>query len=241
MQSAYHIAKLDCCSGVRTAKTLQKSLRVLFLRRPTFVPVCCLVSQATAAPTQQVQKQQNTFRDLLKSFQFYKNTVNLRYLDQLHQLVVLLQKHPELTADVWKAEIVPTLIKLKDCGRLEVEHQARLALALLGYAPPCSGRGIRILSVDGGGTRWVWQALYFIYHFSHLLAPPPHFLLVSHCRTFYSPDSEKSSGNETNLLLSPSHPLLPTVHLAQSNSQHLLSSLLSRFAQSNSFSRSVSL
>ena len=193
MRSAYHIAKLDCCNGVRTAKNRQKSLRVLFFRRPTFVPVCCLVSQATAAPTQQVQKQQNTFQDLLKSFQFYKNTVNLRYLDKLHQLVVLLQKHPEVAADIWKAKIVPTLIELKDCGQLEVEHQARLALALLGYAPPCSSRGIRILSVDGGGTRWVWQALCY-YHFS-LIAP--------------------------HLLLSPSHLLPPLVRLEQSNSFEL--------------------
>ena len=161
MRSAHHIAKLDCCSGVRPSIAKK---RVLFLRRPAFVPACWFVSQATTAPTQQVQQQQNSCQELLKSSQFYKSTVNLRQLDKLHQLVVLLQKHPDVSADVWKSGIVPTLIELKDCGRLEVEHQARLALALLGYAPPCSGRGIRVLSVDGGGTRWAWQALRYSIH-----------------------------------------------------------------------------
>ena len=87
--------------------------------------------------------------------QFRKNTASLHQLDRLRQLVVLLQKHPEAAEDAWNIGVVPTLVELKDCGQLKVEHQARMALSLLGYAPPYSGRGIRILAVDGGGTRLV--------------------------------------------------------------------------------------
>lgn len=34
-----------------------------------------------------------------------------------------------------------------------VQAQARTVLALIGYHDPPGGQGIRILSIDGGGTR----------------------------------------------------------------------------------------
>lgn len=34
-----------------------------------------------------------------------------------------------------------------------VDHEARTALGLMGYAGPVSGRGLRILTIDGGGVR----------------------------------------------------------------------------------------
>lgn len=158
MWSLHHLAKLGRCNGtIRLSwvspQRLFSSLHLTsqFLSRS--------VSQMVEAPSQ--EQQQNLFenlQDLLKSSsQFRKSRVNLRHLDKLHQLVVLLQRHPEVSADVWRAGIIPLLMESKDCGQLEVEHQARLALTLLGYTPPCSGRGIRILSVDGGGTRWAWK------------------------------------------------------------------------------------
>ena len=158
MWSLHHLAKLGRCNGtIRLSwvspQRLFSSLHLTsqFLSRS--------VSQMVEAPSQ--EQQQNLFenlQDLLKSSsQLRKSRVNLRHLDKLHQVVLLLQRHPEVSADVWRAGIVPLLMESKDCGQLEVEHQARLALTLLGYTPPCSGRGIRILSVDGGGTRWAWK------------------------------------------------------------------------------------
>ena len=157
MRSLRHLAKLGRCSGA-----IRLSFRIWMLpQRPSFSLrltsqfISRSVSQMVEAPSQ--QQQQNlleNLQDLLKSSN--QSRVNLRHLDKSHQLVVLLQRHPEVSADVWKAGIIPLLMESKDCGQLEVEHQARLALTLLGYTPPCSGRGIRILSVDGGGTRWAW-------------------------------------------------------------------------------------
>lgn len=158
MWSLHHLAKLGRCNGtIRLSwvspQRLFSSLHLTsqFLSRS--------VSQMAEAPSQ--EQQQNLFenlQNLLKSSsQFRKSRVNLRHLDKLHQVVLLLQRHPEVSADVWRAGIIPLLMESKDCGQLEVEHQARLALTLLGYTPPCSGRGIRILSVDGGGTRWAWK------------------------------------------------------------------------------------
>lgn len=160
MRSLRHLAKLGRCSSA-----IGLSFKIWMLpQRPssslhlTSQFLSRSVSQMVEAPSQQQQRNLlENLQDLFKSSnQFGKTRVNLRHLDKLHQLVILLQRHPKVSADVWKAGIVPLLMVSKDCGQLEVEHQARLALTLLGYTPPCSGRGIRILSVDGGGTRWVW-------------------------------------------------------------------------------------
>ena len=78
---------------------------------------------------------------------------NLRHLEQLRRLVYSLHRHPGLAGEVWKVGLVPKLIEFSRCGVSDFERQARMALSLVGYAPPYSGRGLRILSVDGGGTR----------------------------------------------------------------------------------------
>lgn len=160
MRSLRHLAKLGRCSS---AIGLIFKIWMLPQRPPSSLRLTSQflsrsVSQMMEAPSQQQQRNLlENLQDLFKSSnQFGKTRVNLRHLDKLHQLVILLQRHPKVSADVWKAGIVPLLMVSKDCGQLEVEHQARLALTLLGYTPPCSDRGIRILSVDGGGTRWVW-------------------------------------------------------------------------------------
>ncbi len=84
---------------------------------------------------------------------FPSGSKNLRHLDQLGKFVVQLQKDPECAREVWDNGVVPTLVELSNCGQMEMEAQARMALSLLGYAPPYAGRGLRILSIDGGGTR----------------------------------------------------------------------------------------
>ncbi len=78
---------------------------------------------------------------------------NLRHLEQLRRLVFSLHRNPGLAGEVWKAGLVPKLVEFSRCGVSDFERQARMALSLVGYAPPYSGRGLRILSVDGGGTR----------------------------------------------------------------------------------------
>ena len=76
-------------------------------------------------------------------------------IDLLNQLTTTLQRSPTMAPlQTWeKVGVVPKLVELEECGVLEVEQQARLNLSLLGYPPRFSGRGLRILSIDGGGTR----------------------------------------------------------------------------------------
>lgn len=73
---------------------------------------------------------------------------------QLRLLVKHLRQDPTASAEAWKSPaLVPTLVEFKNSPEEEVRAQARMALALLGHAPSLSGRGIRILSLDGGGSR----------------------------------------------------------------------------------------
>lgn len=73
---------------------------------------------------------------------------------QLRQLIKHLRQDPTASAEAWKSPaVVPTLLELNNSPEGEVRAQARIALALLGHAPSLNGRGIRILSLDGGGSR----------------------------------------------------------------------------------------
>jgi hypothetical protein len=74
----------------------------------------------------------------------------------INVLAKLLRESPGVAGKVWDFRgVVPKLAELQECGIVEVEEQARVCLSLLGYVPLYAGRGLRILSIDGGGTRLV--------------------------------------------------------------------------------------
>uniref|UniRef100_A0A8C4Q913 Patatin-like phospholipase domain containing 8 n=1 Tax=Eptatretus burgeri TaxID=7764 RepID=A0A8C4Q913_EPTBU len=54
-----------------------------------------------------------------------------------------------------KEGAVYCLLRLRTLGPAAVSSVAREALALLGYADPVRGRGICVLSIDGGGTKGI--------------------------------------------------------------------------------------
>ncbi|XP_061759178.1 calcium-independent phospholipase A2-gamma-like [Nerophis ophidion] len=65
--------------------------------------------------------------------------------------------HPSCKALMWKEKTAVTLLRQRRVyGNNQVLQSAiREALALIGYVDPVKGRGIRVLSIDGGGTRGV--------------------------------------------------------------------------------------
>lgn len=78
---------------------------------------------------------------------------SLHLLNKVSRLVFQLKKHQHLSRIVWEEGGVQLLVKLSTVGSREVQRKARLALALVGHAPPYARQGLRILTVDGGGTR----------------------------------------------------------------------------------------
>lgn len=54
-----------------------------------------------------------------------------------------------------QSKVVPCLLRLRNSHNAGVAESAREVLALVGYVDAVSGRGIRVLSLDGGGTKYV--------------------------------------------------------------------------------------
>ncbi|XP_006794270.1 calcium-independent phospholipase A2-gamma-like isoform X2 [Neolamprologus brichardi] len=65
--------------------------------------------------------------------------------------------YPSCKALIWKEKIAVSMLRQRKNYEHNQELQAALreTLALIGYADPVKGRGIRVLSIDGGGTRGV--------------------------------------------------------------------------------------
>lgn len=49
---------------------------------------------------------------------------------------------------------IPCLLRLRQAEDPSLKAAVREALTLVGYTNPVKGRGIRVLSIDGGGTRY---------------------------------------------------------------------------------------
>ncbi|XP_030622914.1 neurofascin [Chanos chanos] len=75
-------------------------------------------------------------------------------IEELNRNLIL---HPACKAVVWQENSVARLLRLRRSYGIDQKLQRALreTLALIGYPDPVKGRGIRVLSIDGGGTRGV--------------------------------------------------------------------------------------
>ncbi|XP_070709665.1 calcium-independent phospholipase A2-gamma-like [Pempheris klunzingeri] len=64
-----------------------------------------------------------------------------------------LLEFPETRGVAIKASVLPCLLRLRQAKDLPLQAAVREALAVVGYTEPVKGRGIRVLAIDGGGTR----------------------------------------------------------------------------------------
>lgn len=49
--------------------------------------------------------------------------------------------------------MLPCLLRFRQARDLPLQAAVREALAVVGYTDPVKGKGIRVLAIDGGGTR----------------------------------------------------------------------------------------
>ncbi|XP_068443182.1 calcium-independent phospholipase A2-gamma [Clinocottus analis] len=72
---------------------------------------------------------------------------------RVEELSFHLLEFPETQGVAIKESVMPCLLRLRQARDLPLQAAVREALALLGYVEPVKGRGIRVLAIDGGGTR----------------------------------------------------------------------------------------
>ncbi|XP_066197865.1 calcium-independent phospholipase A2-gamma isoform X2 [Saccopteryx leptura] len=74
-------------------------------------------------------------------------------INRVEELTFHLLEFPEGKGVAVKEKILPFLLRLRQMKDETLQASVREILALIGYVDPVKGRGIRILTIDGGGTR----------------------------------------------------------------------------------------
>ncbi|KAM9497094.1 calcium-independent phospholipase A2-gamma isoform 1-T1 [Clarias gariepinus] len=77
------------------------------------------------------------------------------YISRVEELSYHLLEFPETRLVAVKEKVIPCLLRLRQASDASLQEAVREALTLVGYVDPVKSRGIRILSIDGGGTRGV--------------------------------------------------------------------------------------
>ncbi|XP_061663278.1 calcium-independent phospholipase A2-gamma [Syngnathoides biaculeatus] len=72
---------------------------------------------------------------------------------RVEELSCHLLEFPETRGVAVKEKAIPCLLRLRQATDLRLQAAVRESLALVGYTEPVKGRGIRVLAIDGGGTR----------------------------------------------------------------------------------------
>ncbi|KAM4857638.1 calcium-independent phospholipase A2-gamma [Urocitellus parryii] len=76
-------------------------------------------------------------------------------ITRVEELTFHLLEFPEGKGVAVKEKIIPYLLRLRQIKDETLQAAVREILALIGYVDPVKGRGVRILTIDGGGTRGV--------------------------------------------------------------------------------------
>ncbi|XP_058047814.1 calcium-independent phospholipase A2-gamma isoform X2 [Ahaetulla prasina] len=90
------------------------------------------------------------------------------------------EKEKRLNLQREKENVIPCLLKLRQTKDEALQAAVREALAVVGYTDPVKGWGIRILSIDGGGTRGL-VALQTLRKLEELTGKPIHQLFDYIC------------------------------------------------------------
>ncbi|XP_064877408.1 calcium-independent phospholipase A2-gamma-like isoform X2 [Oncorhynchus nerka] len=75
------------------------------------------------------------------------------HTSRVEELSLHLLEYPETRGVAVKERVIPCLLRLRQTRDPRLHAAVREALALVGYTDPVKGQGIRILAIDGGGTR----------------------------------------------------------------------------------------
>uniref|UniRef100_A0A8C8RS39 Patatin like phospholipase domain containing 8 n=1 Tax=Pelusios castaneus TaxID=367368 RepID=A0A8C8RS39_9SAUR len=101
-------------------------------------------------------------------------------ISRIEELTCHLLEFPETRGIAVKEKLIPCLLQLRQGIDESVHAAVREALAIIGYTDPVKGWGIRILTIDGGGTRGL-VALQTLRKLEELTGEPVHQLFDYIC------------------------------------------------------------
>ncbi|NXG20413.1 PLPL8 phospholipase, partial [Grallaria varia] len=101
-------------------------------------------------------------------------------ISRVEELTYHLLEFPESRGVAIKEKVIPCLLRLRQANDESLQAAVRETLALIGYTDPVIGWGIRILTIDGGGTRGL-VALQTLRKLEELTGKPVHQLFDYIC------------------------------------------------------------
>lgn len=120
----------------------------------------------------------NRTRSLVQSLK--RATDRTLCINRVEELSCHLLEFPETRGVAVKEKAIPYLLRLRQAHDETIQAAVREALALIGYNDPVKGRGIRVLTIDGGGTRGI-VALQTLRKLEELTGKPIHLLFDYIC------------------------------------------------------------
>ncbi|NXV83000.1 PLPL8 phospholipase, partial [Atlantisia rogersi] len=101
-------------------------------------------------------------------------------ISRVEELTYHLLEFPESRGVAIKEKLIPCLLRLRQANDESLQAAVRETLAILGYTDPVKGWGIRVLAIDGGGTRGL-VALQTLRKLEELTGKPVHQLFDYIC------------------------------------------------------------
>ncbi|XP_065599509.1 calcium-independent phospholipase A2-gamma [Cyrtonyx montezumae] len=101
-------------------------------------------------------------------------------ISRVEELTYHLLEFPESRGVAIKEKIIPCLLRLRQANDESLQAAVRETLAIIGYTNPVKGWGIRVLAIDGGGTRGL-VALQTLRKLEELTGKPVHHLFDYIC------------------------------------------------------------
>ncbi|CAI5785444.1 calcium-independent phospholipase A2-gamma isoform X1 [Podarcis lilfordi] len=101
-------------------------------------------------------------------------------INRVEELTYHLLEFPESRGVAVKEKSIPCLLRLRQANDEALQAAVREALAVIGYTDPVKGWGIRVLTIDGGGTRGL-VALQTLRKLEELTGKPVHHLFDYIC------------------------------------------------------------
>lgn len=101
-------------------------------------------------------------------------------ISRVEELTYHLLEFPESRGVAIKEKLIPCLLRLRQANDESLQAAVRETLAVIGYTDPVKGWGIRVLAIDGGGTRGL-VALQTLRKLEELTGKPVHQLFDYIC------------------------------------------------------------